>query len=313
MYFLGLTEATTAPRIAARAAERFRCATVGGLAAVCATPRAPSLWRGRAHPLETLLDVQRLIELAAAEGAFVAAAPGAEIAGPAEALAALGEDLSPFADILARFGLSREHQISVTWDARATLRAFAERDAPELALAQVLGRDRFGAAIADAMGAERRRLGDWALNLLQDAAEDLLALPTRDDDQIVNVVAMIAPDGQARLDGALERIDAALPGEPRVRCVGPLPAMSFAVIEVKRADEKALAQARRLLDVAPSASLDALKGAFRQLAKTAHPDAGGDDKRFKALVEARTLLSAFADRRGAGAVASIRIAGGGRA
>ena len=310
MYFLGLTEAATAQRIAARDAARFRCASVDGLAAVCATPRAPSLWRGRAHPLEKLLDEQRLMELAAAEGAFVAAAPGAEISGPAEALAALGEDLKPFAHILARYGRSREHQITVTWDARATLRAFAERDAPELALARALGRDRFGRAIAEAMGAERRRLGEWALSVLQEAADDVLALPTRDDDQIVNAVAMIAPDGQFRLDAALERIDAALPGEPRVRCVGPLPAMSFAVIELKRADEKALAQARSLLDVAPTASLDTLKTAFRHLAKTAHPDAGGDEKRFKALVEARSLLSAFADRRGADAVASIRIAGG---
>ncbi len=313
MYFLGLTEAATAHRIAARDADRFRCAAVDGLAAVCATQRPPSLWRGRAHPLEKLLDVQRLIELAAAEGRFVAAAPDAEISGPAEALAALGEDLAPFVEILARFGLSREHQITVTWDARATLRVFAERDAPELALARARGRDRFGAAIADAMGAERRRLGDWALSLLHDAAEDLLALPTRDDDQILNAVALTARDGQARLDAALARIEAALPGEPRVRCVGPLPAMSFAVIELKRADEKALAQARRLLDVTPTASLDALKDAFRQLAKTAHPDAGGDDMRFKALVEARSLLCAFADRRGADAVASIRMASGGRA
>lgn len=313
MYFLGLTEASTAHRIAARDAQRFRCAASGGLAAICATTRAPPLWRGRAHPLDKPLDVQRLIELAAAEGPFVAAALGAEISGPAEALAALGEDLAPFAQILARFGLSREHQITVTWDARATLRAFAERDAPELALARAMGRDRFGAAIADAMGAERRRLGDWAQSLLHAAAEDLLALPPRDDDQIVNLVAMIAPGGRARLDGALQRIAAALPGAPRVRRVGPLPAMSFAVIELKRADENALAQARRLLDVTPAASLDTLKSAFRQLAKLAHPDAGGDDRRFKALVEARTLLCAFADRRGADAVASIRVAGGARA
>jgi curved DNA-binding protein CbpA len=85
--------------------------------------------------------------------------------------------------------------------------------------------------------------------------------------------------------------------------------MSFAVIELKRADAKALARARTLLGVAPATSLDALKSAFRARAKTAHPDAGGDPARFKALVEARTLLSAFAERRGADAIASIRLAG----
>jgi hypothetical protein len=176
---------------------------------------------------------------------------------------------------------------------------------------RALGRDRFGEAIAQALGAERRRLGDWALAQLLGASDDMLTLAPRDDDQIVNAVVMIRPGGRDALEAALARIGAALPGEPRIRCVGPLPALSFAAIELKSADVSALARARDLLDVAPSASLDALKSAFRARAKAAHPDAGGDDERFAALVEARSLLCAFAERRGAETVASIRLAGGG--
>lgn len=280
-----------------------------GLAAICARPQTPSLWRGRPHPLEKQLDIQRLIELAAAEGPFVAAAPGAEASSPLDALEALGEDLAPFAEILRRFGLCRELRIGVTWDARATLRDFAERDAPELALARALGRGRSGAAIAEAMAAERRRLGDWALDVLHAAAADLLRLPTCDDDQIVNVVAMFGGAGRGAHDGALHRIAAALPGEPRFRCIGPLPALSFASIELKRADAHALNRARDLLDVAPFASLDALASAFRAKAQTGRRDADRDPRRFKALVEACALLCAFAERDGADAVASIRLAG----
>ena len=310
MYFLGLTDAETARRIVERGAPRLRAAAAADLAAICACEVRPKM--AGAHRLERLLDVQRLMETAAAEGPFVAAAPGAEIEGPDEALRALGEDLDPYAAILRRFGRAREFQITIAWDARATLRAVAERAAPELAVARRLGRVPFGEAIAASMQAERRRLADEILHILHEAAEDVLALPTGDDDQIANIVAMIGPEGQGRLDAALERIDAQLPGDPRIRCVGPLPAMSFAVIDLKRADARALARARDLLGVTRSASLDALKSAFRASAKTAHPDAGGDPHRFKALVEARTLLAAFADRAGADAAASIRLAGGAR-
>jgi len=242
MHFLGLTEARTARRIVAREPARLHFAAADGLATICATPLPKRLWRGRAHPFDISLDVQRLIAMAATEGPFVAAAPGSEAPGSVEALAALG-NLALYADILARFGLRREHRIAIDWDARATVRAFAERDAPELTLARALGGDLFGQAIAWAMETERRRLGDWALAQLQDAVEDLLTLPTRDGDQILNAVAMIGPGGQAAFDTARARIAAALSGQSRICCVGPLPALSFAVIDLRRAD--AVASIRR--------------------------------------------------------------------
>lgn len=51
-----------------------------------------------------------------------------------------------------------------------------------------------------------------------------------------------------------------------------------------------LAKARRLLCVAPSASHDEIRSAYRRLAAEMHPDRGGSDARLAALTEARDLL-----------------------
>lgn len=48
--------------------------------------------------------------------------------------------------------------------------------------------------------------------------------------------------------------------------------------------------ARRLLGVPPGASRQDVEQAFRALAKTQHPDRGGDADRFAALLAARKLL-----------------------
>jgi hypothetical protein len=308
MLFLGITDAATARRLVARG--RFHAACAGDLAALCAEQRArPSsfFFPPKPHPLERLLDVQRLLEAAAEQGPILAATPGTQAESADEALAALGGDLSRFAEPLGAYGRACEYQVAVAWDARASLAALAAREAPELAAARALGRERFGEAIARAMTAERARFADAARTALQAVALDLLELPTPGEDQIANIIVMIGPDGGPALDAALERLDADLPGEPRIRCVGPLPAHSFVAIELKRADAAAMARARDALGVAPGASPEALKAAFRAKARTAHPDAGGDPERFRALVEARTRLAAFA---GGDAVASLRRAGG---
>ena len=316
MMFLGLTDAAGAERLASlRVAEAtFTTRLAGrGLAAVGANaPAATWLARsvgGRLNALQGLVSRQRLLEALAERGPIVATAGDAEVADLDEAVAALGPDLAPFEAALARFGLKREYQLLVAWDAQATLKAVAGRPEVGLAAARAEGRRRFGEALSAAMEAERRRLVGICLGEFAAAVEDLIALPTSEADLVVNALALVAPDGGARLDAALARVDAALPGEPRVRCLGPLPATSFAAIEFQRADARALGEARVLLDLGPSVSSEELKAAFRLKSKLWHPDAGGDAQRFAKLISARALLASFADRNGADAIATLRLGG----
>ncbi len=50
-------------------------------------------------------------------------------------------------------------------------------------------------------------------------------------------------------------------------------------------------RARAVLGVSPAATPAELRRAFREAAKSAHPDAGGDPERFRQVVEAHRLLS----------------------
>lgn len=50
-------------------------------------------------------------------------------------------------------------------------------------------------------------------------------------------------------------------------------------------------RARAVLGVSPAATPAELRRAFREAAKSAHPDAGGDPERFREVVEAHRLLS----------------------
>eukprot|EP00959_Pyramimonas_sp_CCMP1952_P452348 9466427-Pyramimonas_sp.AAC.1 len=52
-----------------------------------------------------------------------------------------------------------------------------------------------------------------------------------------------------------------------------------------------------VLQIAPSASGDEIKRAFRQAAKTCHPDKGGSDKLFQEIQQAYAVLSDESKRR----------------
>lgn len=58
-----------------------------------------------------------------------------------------------------------------------------------------------------------------------------------------------------------------------------------------------LAQAARLLGVAPDAPSEAIWQAWRQAMTSAHPDAGGSAEAAQALTEARDLLIMAAEKR----------------
>jgi len=56
-------------------------------------------------------------------------------------------------------------------------------------------------------------------------------------------------------------------------------------------DELTFEAAAELLQVSPSASQEVVDAAWRRLSRNAHPDAGGDEERFKELERAHALMS----------------------
>jgi hypothetical protein len=71
---------------------------------------------------------------------------------------------------------------------------------------------------------------------------------------------------------------------------GPRQKSRRSVRSESRSQENEYVTALRLLGLVPGSSGDEIESAFRKAARRHHPDVGGDSAKFRALVDARTLL-----------------------
>lgn len=237
-----------------------------------------------------LVARQRMLEALHGHGCVLPAAPGATLR-PAEAPATLAANRALLVGRLAALRGLSQHQLTVGWDPAAALRRFAVE--PELA-----GR-RTAAALAEGAAALRSRLGaDFAARLVAPCA-DAVALPTDGPATLTNLVTLTDMAGLARLEAAMESVDATWPEGLSLRLTGPLPAISFCALTVERPGAGALAAARQRLGLPNGAAdRDTVRAAFRRAARASHPDHGaaaaaGDA--VAALRDAESLLLWAAD------------------
>jgi hypothetical protein len=249
--------------------------TALGLTAVLAAVPKPrfTLFQRRRSLLD-LLEVQRVLEALAASGSVLPACPGTLVDDSSEALELICADASRLRSALEEFGAARQFQIVVTWDGPAMVGAIKRRaDVIEAVdAAAVSGRLAAGKALQAIMIGERERLSGEILARLSPAVRDILAMPQDGEDCVANLVVLIDADSDARLDAALVELDALLPGKSRVRCIGPLPAVSFAAVSLDRIDPDRIDAARRLLGVGYRLTAESVRSAWRVYAQAHHPD-----------------------------------------
>ncbi|MGL4444449.1 MAG: GvpL/GvpF family gas vesicle protein, partial [Alsobacter sp.] len=246
-----------------------------GLAALLLPDAKPRIaWlQTRKAEMEGLLSFQKLLEATVGVAPLLPAAYGSERIDAPQALALLTTHGRAMGEALSETGGLVQFQIEARWDPQAALArlkaegAFAGFDASD--------RKVFGAAIQARMEAERASLSDTFHGFLKAAGRDALRLPLADETMVLNAAVMIDRAGEAALDAAVARIDAAMPGL-KIRYLGPLPAVSFASIAIQSPTEGALARARVVLGVTADAAPEAIKRAYRDGMRTAHPDHGGD-------------------------------------
>jgi hypothetical protein len=82
-----------------------------------------------------------------------------------------------------------------------------------------------------------------------------------------------------------------------------MPPANFATLEIERLESDEMERAGRMLGVAPTASLDDVRCAYRRLARVAHPDASdrceGKAGTMAALSDAYRALARYARARAA--------------
>jgi hypothetical protein len=302
--------AITRPEVAAKieangskvGGTKLNFVTALGLTAVLATvPKPRFTFFPRRRMLLDLLDVQRILEAIAAAGSVLPACPGTLLDDSSEALELICADASRLRGALEAFGATRQFQIIVTWDGPAMIGAIKSRAdvIAAVAAAGASGRLAAGKALQAIMMAERERLSGEIFARLSPVVRDILAMPQDGEDCVANLVVLIDAHAETMLDAALTELDALLPGNSRVRCVGPLPAVSFAAVSLDRIDPDRIDAARRLLGVGYRLTTESVRSAWRSYAQTHHPDVAetsADAGEFGDASAAYRLLRRFADQ-----------------
>ena len=210
-------------------------------------------WRDRTRKaaLRGLVDRQRDFERLMTCGTVLPVLPGTQIA--ASAVPVLVAANEPLLDRLARQLAGRvQFQITIHWPDDAAAAYFGWPD-----------------DVAATRGAAALRARVFAT--VADASEDQTELPSAPG-VFFNSVVLVPNDAVARLDVALEDIDAIWPDGFRIRCVGPSPAVSFASLGMHKITPKAVQAARAALALPPGATGEAIAAARRRVLMSSKPD-----------------------------------------
>ena len=113
-----------------------------------------------------------------------------------------------------------------------------------------------------------------------------------DDFMVLNSAFLIQNGKEEAFDRILRELDGEYRGFMNFRCIGPLPAYSFATIEIKKGEFEKIDKARVVLGLEEEATLSGIKNAHRGLSRQFHPDLSqSDGKRFEEINWAyRTIL-----------------------
>lgn len=277
MLLIGFTSPEAARRMT-EAAPRVDGAVLdtlqeGAVVAVLATlPRNPLRLFTRKSGLKDLVRIQRILEALLPHGPLLATRPGTRADRP-EIRTVLRAEQDNLLEALRAFGTDVQYQITVLWDGTAVLTNAAADETLRTAVAAAAGGDADGRA---AMLTHLRTLRDG----LQAQLRDLIApvviesqiLPLDGEEMVANLTVRIRRGGETALEEALASLDALLPGNSRIRLIGPLPALSFAAVNLEHIDTATIDEARTLLGVRDTATLAELRAAYYRFAQDHHPD-----------------------------------------
>ncbi|CCD94532.1 putative gas vesicle synthesis protein, GvpF/L-like [Bradyrhizobium sp. ORS 375] len=310
MTLVGITTPDVAGAIAAaggRLADiEARSVAVGDLAALLVRTNGlswPLLRRSRAALRSSMLTAQRILEAAAMHGPLLPARPGTVIRSRAEASRLLQSQHRPLAEALRLHGRSRQFQVTISWDPAAALAARRHHQVLVAVTRAEAGADSLATRIHDFMSAEQAAFEAGAMRALATVAQDVMALPVDQPDMLINAVVLLAPGAEPALEHALEELDRQLPGDNRIRLIGPLPAISFAAVAIDRPSRARTVAARRLLGVGEAAEPSDLRRAYLGIARAHHPDSRAsptDASVVGAAAEACRLLTRVVEARASG-------------
>lgn len=116
-------------------------------------------------------------------------------------------------------------------------------------------------------------------------------------EHLFNCSYLVTREQESVFDAAVDQLGARYDGYLTFRYIGPLPAYSFTNIEFNQGNFEVIDWARQTLALPEYASLEDIKGAYRRLALTSHPDRHPEDPqaeaRFRIVTHAYEVLETY--------------------
>jgi hypothetical protein len=217
----------------------------------------------------------------------------------------LRQGAGEFAAALKEFGPKVEVDLSACWTDLAGVLAEIAGDAAIAAAkarladrpASTQQRAEVGQLVKKLLDERRDQVASRLEAALRAVCAKVIVNPAKDDTTILNAAVLIGREEQARLEGVLDQLDHSHAGRLHIRCIGPLPAYSFAMAEIQALDADELDAARQALQLGETASFAQIKAAHRRLLAELHPDRNADTRtacRLQDVSDAYRILEDYA-------------------
>lgn len=273
------------PGILGLASGDLRCIRHGAVAALVGRPpQDAGLAPRREVVLQRLVAHQRVIEQAMHHAGLLPVKFGTVLA----AAAAVTRLLTQWQDFLRRcledYAHCIQYELVVTWPLDSLVREAAKQTGTAGALAQIsrwmdcaseADRAALCRAVKEVCDRRRAAAAGRINSALDPVVIDRIENAKLTDRMVTSFALLLPGEAEARFHAILDEIDRDFDGKLDLRCVGPLPPYSFAMLEVTQLSYAAMDAARQMLGIGNSATRDEIKSAYRRRLHQIHPDHRG--------------------------------------
>ncbi|MDI6889677.1 MAG: GvpL/GvpF family gas vesicle protein [Thermodesulfovibrionales bacterium] len=142
-------------------------------------------------------------------------------------------------------------------------------------------RIKIGMMVKDALDKRREKEEAHIIDFLKKFTIDSQKHQLMDDKMILNCAFLLEKVKEPDFDTALKELDKEYNQKVNFRCVGPLPPYSFATCQLKKVGYSQIDEAKRLLGLGESTSLEEIKESYREFAQRNHPDKHPENSQLK--------------------------------
>jgi hypothetical protein len=242
----------------------------GGICALFQADRGGARKRHlREAAIRDLFGVQRRLEVACLQGAFLPADPSRNLCERAKLPGLLADAAAPIGDALAVLGLHHQWDVVLRWLAEPVLEA--RRSEIQVAAAGT-GKAGLAEAVGAALGRERA-LREGALQAAL-ARVARAVKPAGAGITETGFTVLLPASEEAALENALNGLEPDIAAGASADLRGPLPPISFAAVRVESAAPRDVAQAWRRLGLPDHVDTASLRRHWHACAARLHPDHG---------------------------------------